>query len=166
MWNAPIDEVDAGLDLLEVELRGHRLERHREELVARDAADHLVELVGGGEQRVDRDPRARDVRGREERQALDVIPVHVREQHVVLARLAAGLARELVAELAHAGAGIDDHALSGRRAHLDARRLAAVSHGGRAGHRVTAPDPPEGDLHDALIILRPCGGFPKVLQFS
>ena len=71
-----------------------------------------LQLVGGGEQRVDRDLRARDVRRREERQALDVIPVHVREQHVVVARLAGGLARELVAERAHAGAGVDDQAVS------------------------------------------------------
>ena len=54
---------------------------------------------------------------------------------------------ELVAERAHAGAGVDDDAVTGGRADLDARRLAAVAHGGRAGHRVTAPDPPEGDLH-------------------
>ena len=36
-------ELDAGLDLVELEHRRHRLERHREELVARDAADHLVQ---------------------------------------------------------------------------------------------------------------------------
>src|SRR5205823_5971563 len=88
-----------------------------------------------------------DVRRREERQALDVIPVHVREQHVVLAGLAARLAHELVAERAQTGAGIDDQRLAGGGAGLDARRLAAVAHGPSAGHRVTAPDPPESDLH-------------------
>ena len=140
-------EVHAGLDLMEVELRRHRLERHREELVTRDAADHLIELVGRGEQRVHGDLGAGDVRRREERQPLDVVPVDVREQHMVMPRFTAGLARELVAELAHAGAGVDDHGLSGCRAGLDARRLAAILDGRSAGHRVTPPHPPERDLH-------------------
>ena len=60
-------ELDPRLDLMKVERGGHRLERHRKELVAGDATDHRVQLVRGGEQRVHRDPRARNVRRREER---------------------------------------------------------------------------------------------------
>ena len=61
----------------------------------------------------------------EEAQALDVIHVEVREEHVDPAH-AFGQARR---EPADPGAGIEHEELTGVVAHLDARRVPAVAHG-------------------------------------
>src|SRR4029078_2488897 len=52
------------------------------------------------------------------------------------------------AELAQAGARVEDQERSGAVANLDARGVAAVSHGERPWRRDGAPRAPETDLHE------------------
>ena len=155
-------EVDAGLDLVELELRRHGLERHREELVARDAADHLLELVGGGEQRVDRDLRARRCTPARRTAGPGCGPsARARAARDSAAARRRGSRASLLPSARMPVPASTISVSPDARARLDARRLAAVAHGGRAGHRVTAPDPPEGDLHAARKFYRPRSRLPQ-----
>ena len=88
------------------------------------------------------EPRPGHVRGNEERQALNVIPVGVADQKVRLATaFAEGTEHHLFAEAAQAGAGIEDEPrrrrILGRgAAYFNAARVAAVALRVWPGHRV------------------------------
>jgi hypothetical protein len=86
---------------------------------------------------------ARDERGLEERKALDVVPVHVAEEHVGRQR---HLVQELLAEQAQPCAAVEDEDRFAQ-AQLDAARVAADLHRAWSGRRNAAANAPKGDLH-------------------
>ena len=98
---------------------------------------------------------ARLIEGREERQALNVIPVIVGQQD---GRGTLGLAERL-AEADDAGAGIEDEHSAGLVvADLDAGRVAAMPDGARRRKGNRAANPPELHPHPAILLryfLRP-----------
>src|SRR5581483_7003810 len=102
--------------------------------------------------RVDEELVALLVDGREERQALDVVPVRVAHEQVRgAAALAERALHHLLAELADAGAGVDDDVLPVGGAHLDARGVAAVTVGVGPWNRIGPTDSPEAYLHGAAL---------------
>ena len=110
-------------------------------------AEHRLE-VHVALAREDVDLVARAVERREERQALDVIPVRVADQDRGLAAAVAEAAlHQRLAEVADAGAGVDDDRIGVARPDLDTRGVPAVPVGRppRDGDRAT--DSPEPDLH-------------------
>ena len=101
-----------------------------------------VELEGG------------DVGRDEEGEALDVVPVRVGEEEVDRARVEVGGADELEAELADAGARVDDHRVGGAlEADLQAGGVAAEFRVLRARHRDAAARAPEHYLHGASPVM-------------
>src|SRR3954470_22131219 len=84
----------------------------------------------------------------EEREALDMIPVGVRDEEVrgPLAGLEL-LTHQVFAQPTYAGARVDDHPRTGIRLDLDARRVPAVALGLAAGDRKRPADAPESDPH-------------------
>jgi hypothetical protein len=149
-------ELMAGQDLVELEVGRHRLERDRKELVPRDAADDLLELVGGGAQGIDRDAGARHVGRLEERQPLDVVPVNVRQHHMVVPGGMGGLlGGQLLAEPAQTGAGVHDETAALLAAHLHTGRVPSVAHGVRSRNRIAPAHAPEGHLHFRAIVAQP-----------
>src|SRR5207237_4072870 len=104
---------------------------------------HRAGLLGAA----DAQRRLRIVRRTEEGNALDVIPMEVREQEVDGERPRAAAVHERRAELAESRAGVEDEKRSGAVANLDTGGVAAVSHGERARRRDGATRAPETDLH-------------------
>src|SRR5204863_386077 len=88
------------------------------------------------------------VGGTEERNALDVIPVKMREQEIHRERPVVAAVHQRGAELAEARARIEDEKRSRAVAHLDARGVAAVADGQRPRRRDGPARAPEADLHE------------------
>ena len=100
---------------------------------------------------------------REERKALDVVPVGVRDQHVaVIGR--GPLGHQRVAEAVGAGAAVQDEQRPRRRAHLDARGVAAIADGRRPRLGDRPADSPEPHPHTDL--LRTLTAFAMLLRFA
>ena len=76
-----------------------------------------------------------------------MVPVGVADEQVDLGVPGLAVGRQLLAELPDAGAGVDDDAGPGGRAHLHARGVAAVALGLGAGHRKRPAHAPETDPH-------------------
>src|SRR5207237_7428232 len=80
------------------------------------------------------------------------VPVRVADQQVRgAAALAERALHHLLAELADAGAGVDDDVLPVGGAHLDARGVAAVAVGVGARNGIRTADSPEAYLHGAAL---------------
>lgn len=89
---------------------------------------------------------ARHERGLEERETLDVVPVHVAEEHVSFER---HLAKELLPEESQPRAAVEDEdGLAGP--HLDAAGVSSDLGSARPRCGNAAANSPEGDLHPAL----------------
>src|SRR2546421_583825 len=134
------------LQLADGELRRKIVDVDRKERVVHAQAEelaHRARLLGTA----DAERRLGVVRRTEERNALDVTPVEVRQQDVDGEGPRAAAVHERLAELAEARAGVEDEKRSGAVANLDARGIAAVAHGERAGRRDGDPGAPEPDLH-------------------
>jgi hypothetical protein len=100
--------------------------------------------------REDVDAVAGAIERREERQALDVVPVGVADEDRGLAlAVLERLLHEGLAEVADAGARVDDDRRAALRTHLDARRVPAVPVGGSSWDGDRASNSPEPDLHRA-----------------
>src|SRR5262249_27094484 len=132
-------------ELVDLDLRGDGVEVDREEGVVHAETEEILERLGVM-RRVDAERRARVERGAEERDALDVVPVQVRDEEVEIDR-GVPVLRELNTELAQAGAGVEHEQRVAGRAYLDARRVAAVAHRLQAGRRDRAARAPEADPH-------------------
>src|SRR5207249_5063895 len=92
----------------------------------------------------DRQVGPRNERRQEERKALDVIEMGVRDQEVRLQRLGG---TEGVAELSDPRSRVDDQQVALRVADLDAGRVAAVAKGAASWSWSGAPRSPELDPH-------------------
>src|SRR5207245_9668798 len=99
--------------------------------------------------------RLRVVRGAEERDPLDVIPMEMREEEVDGKRPRAAAVHEGCAELAKPGAGIKNEKRSGAVANFNARGVAAVAHRKGTGRRDGPTGTPEPDLQLMLTIWSP-----------
>src|SRR5262249_49489526 len=73
----------------------------------------------------------------------DVVDVEVAQQDVHPAEAL----RQLYAETAYAGAGVEDHDRVVGGGHLHTRRVPAVARGGLPRRRYRTTDPPERDVH-------------------
>jgi len=97
---------------------------HREVRPAHEAAEHLAErsffLMGP----VDVEPRTGPMDRREERQALNVVPVDVRYERGSAEAAVSGLGR---AELPQAGAEVEDDRVLAGDVERDASRVAPVA---------------------------------------
>ena len=126
----PIADGDllAGDEIMEGDAGMHDVERHREEGRLHQLLEHIGEVPPlGGQMAAPELERIALVVGRpEEGQADDVVHVGVSEEKMRADRPAIG--DHLAAELAQPSAGIEDQALLAT-AHLDAGRVAAVTHG-------------------------------------
>jgi hypothetical protein len=92
---------------------------------------------------------ARHERRVEEREALDVVPVNVAEEHV---RSDGHLGQQLLAEQAKPGAAVEDEdGLAG--AHFDTAGVAPDLHRARPGRGDAPADSPEGDVHPLPVAL-------------
>ena len=122
-------------------------ERDREIRILGLRGEHRPQVEVVALARVDRELVAALVEGREVRQPLDVIPVGVADEKMDVGapRLPFG---KLLAELADPGAGVDDDPRTRRRAHLDARSVAAIALGLRPRNRQRPTHAPETNLHD------------------
>ena len=88
------------------------------------------------------------IEGSEERKALNVIPMGVREQHRGAAlALAKSASQERDAEAARTRAAIDHDDFAVGQAHRHAGCVAAVAHGGRARRWNGSAHAPKGDFH-------------------
>ena len=114
--------------------------------MAGDAAQPFSTLVYVGTQTVERDFGALLVDRRKVRQALDVVPVQVREQEVKIAEQLP-LCRQLFAQAHQAGARVNDQPLAGIRANINARGIATVAHGVRPWDRIASAYSPKNRLH-------------------
>ena len=117
-----------------------------------DAQDVIVrqvrEQVGRVGVAVDVEAVARHEDRREEREALDVVPVGVRQQHRGDALAAPHVAgHELVPEAHDAGPHVEDDQLAARAVHRDARGVAAVAVGLGPRRRDRPAHAPEADPH-------------------
>jgi hypothetical protein len=122
-------------------------ERNREIRILGLRGKHRLQVEIVALARVDRELVAALIKRREVRQPLDVIPVGMTNEQVNVG--ATGLAfGKFLAELANAGAGVDDDARPRGRAHLDARRVAAVALGLRTGNRQRSTHAPKMHSHD------------------
>ena len=83
----------------------------------------------------------------EERDALDVVPVQMRDEQVDGQRLRAVRVHEADPQLAEARARIEHEECARRIAHLDARGVAPVAHRRRSGRGDRATRSPEADVH-------------------
>ena len=90
-------------------------------------------------------PAAGFVKGRKKRQALDVIPMRVRNKQGEIERPALEFIEERSAKLAQAGAGIKDDDVRAA-ANLDAGGVAAVTHGARSRRGNRAAHAPKLDV--------------------
>ena len=130
-------------DVVEADLAVQLLDRHREERRPHELVERLgqrARLLGRAVD-VELRPRRQD-RG-EERQALHVVPVHVGDQGRAPERAVGG---QVLAELAQAGAQVEDDRVVAGRVELDAGRVAAVATVLVAGTRGRAPYTEEGDV--------------------
>jgi hypothetical protein len=84
-------------------------------------------LLSRGRQRIENEVRFPAPDGTEERDADDVVPMSVGNQGVD--RPIGALAQEHPAELADAGAGVEDHHRTVGQTDVDADRVASVTHG-------------------------------------
>src|SRR5580704_12973915 len=93
-------------------------------------------------------------RRREEREALDMIPVGVGQVNVAPDRVAVGLFEQGTPELPDACAGIENDQPSLRGSDLEARRIAAVPHGQRpgAGNRSARAPEPKRQAHGRMLL--------------
>src|SRR5438034_739670 len=137
------DRVRALAQVREAERGGELAQGHREIRELHLAGERLVErafplrAVEG-----DRVPRVE--RRREEREALDVVPVRVAEED---ARPDGHPSRERVTERARAGPAIEDEDVSRPGSHLDARGVAAEANRPGARRWKGAAGAPEPHLH-------------------
>ena len=95
---------------------------------------------------------ARVEQRREERQALDVVPVGVADEQMAATR-AAGSAISAWPSSWIAGAAVEHEQRAGVGAHLDARGVAAVADRGGPGLGDRTPRAPEGDFHSAPTLV-------------
>ncbi len=134
-----LDEVvvlDRGAEVEELDREVRVLHLARERLVDRRVEPPgpvHVPHVAGHEQR------------REERQALDVVPVRVADEEVPVDPATGP--HELLAQLVDAGPAVEHEQRAGVGAHRHARRVAAVADRRRARLGDRAPSSPERDLH-------------------
>ena len=138
------------VELVEVDARAQVAQLHREVRVLHLARHRLLEPALEAHRRVDVQLGSGQERRDEEGEALDVIPVRVADEEVEAHRLRDRL-RQVHAELAGAGAAVEDDHGSVGGAPLPARGITPVPRGVRArrGDRPTSPpDASEhGDLH-------------------
>ena len=80
----------------------------------------------------------------EEAEPLDVVEMQVRQEEV---EVLDAVGDDRLAQRAGARAGVQHHRPAGRRAHVDARRVAPVAHRGGARCRERAPAAPDRRLH-------------------
>ena len=137
------DRELTGGDSSDVGAVGQALERDRE--VRRlENPRHPRLVVRFERRRIHRRRPARSIEGRQKRETLHVIPVIVREEQADAARLAL----ERFAQSDDPGTGVEDQQFSRRFVEqFDARRVAAVGHGGRRSPGRRAANPPKTDAH-------------------
>jgi hypothetical protein len=107
------------LELTDLELRWQIIEIDREERIVHPHTEqllHRTRLL----RPADAQHAVRVVRGTEERDPLDVVPVQVREEEVDRERTSAVAIHERDAELAQSGARVEHEERAGRVTHLDA----------------------------------------------
>ena len=95
---------------------------------------------------VDVDGAAAGGHRREERQALDVVPVEVREQDARVVPVEPAVGGELLAVVAQAGAEVEDQRVVALARDLDARRVTAIAIELVAVTRSRSANPPERDM--------------------
>ena len=88
---------------------------------------------------------ARAEKGGEERKSLDVVPVRVRDEEMSAQRQPAGFQR--LPQPVGPGAAVQNDERSIRRAHFDARRVAAIAERGRPRLGQRSSRAPESDQH-------------------
>src|SRR5205814_9772535 len=135
------------LQLADGELRGQIVDVDRKERVVHTETEELPHR-SGLLRAADAKGRPWVVRGAEERDALDVIPVKMREQEIHREGPVVAAVHERGAELAKARARIEDEKRSRAVAHLDARGIVAIAHGQRPRCRDGPARAPETDLHE------------------
>jgi hypothetical protein len=118
---------------------------HREVNPVEQGAPARGVLLRLAPERVDQQARVLLPDRLEERQAHDVVPVQVREQHVERGLVA--LAHQRVAQLAQARAGVEDEDLPVGEPQLDAHGVASVAHRRQPRGRRRTADAVEADLH-------------------
>ena len=135
-------EVVVG-DGLERDVAAQLFGGDREVRRAHDAAEHLVERAVVLVRADDGDRAATGGERREERQALDVVPVEVREQHGRPVAVEAALGVQLLAVVAQAGAEVEDDGSMTVGRDLDARGVPPVAVELVAVARSGPANPPE-----------------------
>ena len=136
-------ERDVLDDVVKMHLRAHVREMDREARVVHLARERLLEGARHVVAAVEVDDVPRHERGIEEREALDVIPVHVAEEEM---RSDRHVLQQRLAEEAQARAAVEDEEELARP-HFHAARVAADADGVRSRARDAAPDAPKGDPH-------------------
>ena len=140
------DAEEPLVELREVDARAQVAHLDREVRVLHLAGHRLLEPALETDRRVDVQLGARQERGDEERKALDVIPVGVADEEVEPKGLGHRL-DQMQAELAGAGAAIeDDHGAVGGP-YLDARGVSPEARGVRPRRGDRSTRSPEANLH-------------------
>jgi hypothetical protein len=129
--------------LTEIDLRVQLIEGDGEDdrghLAADDVAEHRRERLRAPDHEV---VPLLEERG-EKREALNVVPVNVRQENVTTDRRAVRARDERSSELTYPGAGVEHDEPARRRADLDARRVATVANCRWARTRNGAARPPK-----------------------
>ena len=129
-------------EIFEGQRRLQRFEWDRERRVRHLTGEVVLEAAGVVKvARGDREPAVVHEGRTEEWEAVDVIPMGMREQQRSLAHT---VLDEILSEVADAGSGVHDNALVARE-NLEATRIAAVDHVIRRRTRDASADTPELD---------------------
>ena len=123
-------------------LAGHFAQANREERAFHLAGQHDFEAVARAFVPEDAQVVLRLIDGQKERQALDVVPVGVRQQQGQVERPGVEFGDQLAPQQPQPGAGVEDDDLA-IGADLDTGSVAAVMDGGRARGRNGAAHAPE-----------------------
>ena len=145
---APYLERLTRVALDELHVRRHVVEAHREIGGIHLVGKRRLQRLGRARRADDGQMSAGNESRREERKALDVVQVCVRDQQV---RLQRGVLREVGTQLGNAGPGVDDDQVVVPVADLDAGGVAAVTQGAPAGSGPGAPRAPELDPHRTAV---------------
>ncbi len=134
------------VQLREVDARAQVAHLDREVRVLHLPGHGLLEAALKADRRVDVQLGARQERGDEEGKALDMVPVGVADEQVQANRLRHRL-RQVQAELAGAGAAVEDDHRSVGGADLDAGGVTPEARGVRSGRRDRSTRSPKANLH-------------------
>ncbi len=150
--DADVVDLDAAFDQVVVaDLGGELLDRDRKIGVLHLARERLADRRPEAARSVDVPLEVPLEQRRQERQALDVVPVRMADEDMTPAR-PVRLREQRLAEAVRAGAAIEQDQRAARAAHLDARGVAAVAEGVGPGLRDRAAGAPETDAHPDLPV--------------